>query len=306
MNNKIKGSEVRRVLNKFYDRAFSVVGLLATMVGLAVLLTLLADVFMDGASRLGWQFLTSYPSRKPEQAGILSAWVGTAWIMVLTFIIAFPLGVAAAVYLEEYSKKNWLRDFIEINIANLAGVPSIIYGLLGLGLFVRALSLDRSVISGAATLALLVLPIIILATREALKAIPPSIREASYALGASKWQTISYQVLPAAMPGILTGTILAMSRAIGETAPLITIGALTYVAFLPTSPISSEFPFVTLRGLLDAFSVLPIQIFNWVSRPQKGFFTNAAAGIIVLLIITFLMNGIAVWLRHKYQKRIRW
>jgi phosphate transport system permease protein len=313
MSNEIKGSrvrgqgsEVRRILNRFYDRAFSVVGLLATMVGLAVLLTLLIDVFMDGASRLGWQFLTSYPSRKPEQAGILSAWVGTAWVMALTFIIAFPLGVAAAVYLEEYSKKNWLRDFIEINIANLAGVPSIIYGLLGLGLFVRALSLDRSVISGAATLALLVLPIIILSTREALKAIPPSIREASYALGASKWQTISYQVLPAAMPGILTGTILAMSRAIGETAPLITIGALTYVAFLPASPISSEFPFVTLRGLLDAFSVLPIQIFNWVSRPQKGFFTNAAAGIIVLLIITFLMNGIAVWLRHKYQKRIRW
>lgn len=306
MNNKTKGSEVRRALNKFYDRAFSVVGLLATMVGLAVLLTLLIDVFMDGASRLGWQFLTSYPSRKPEQAGILSAWVGTVWVMALTFIIAFPLGVAAAVYLEEYSKKNWLRDFIEINIANLAGVPSIIYGLLGLGLFVRALSLDRSVISGAATIALLVLPIIILSTREALKAIPPSIREASYALGASKWQTISYQVLPAAMPGILTGTILAMSRAIGETAPLITIGALTYVAFLPTSPISSEFPFLSLRGLFDAFSVLPIQIFNWVSRPQKGFFTNAAAGIIVLLIITFLMNGIAVWLRHKYQKRIRW
>ncbi len=313
MSNEIKGSrvrgqgsEVRRALNKFYDRAFSVVGLLATLVGLAVLLTLLIDVFMDGASRLGWQFLTSYPSRKPEQAGILSAWVGTVWVMALTFIIAFPLGVAAAVYLEEYSKKNWLRDFIEINIANLAGVPSIIYGLLGLGLFVRALSLDRSVISGSATIALLVLPIIILSTREALKAIPPSIREASYALGASKWQTISYQVLPVAMPGILTGTILAMSRAIGETAPLITIGALTYVAFLPTSPISSEFPFVTLRGLFDAFSVLPIQIFNWVSRPQKGFFTNAAAGIIVLLIITFLMNGIAVWLRHKYQKRIRW
>lgn len=306
MNNKIKGSEVRRALNKFYDRAFSVVGLLATMAGLAVLLTLLIDVFIDGASRLGWQFLISYPSRKPEQAGILSAWVGTVWVMALTFIIAFPLGVAAAVYLEEYSKKNWLRDFIEINIANLAGVPSIIYGLLGLGLFVRALSLNRSVISGSATIALLVLPIIILSTREALKAIPPSIREASYALGASKWQTISYQVLPAAMPGILTGTILAMSRAIGETAPLITIGALTYVAFLPASPISSEFPFVTLRGLFDAFSVLPIQIFNWVSRPQKGFFTNAAAGIIVLLIITFLMNGIAVWLRHKYQKRIRW
>src|SRR4030065_730347 len=200
----------RKLLNRFYDRGFLFIGIFATSISLIFLLALLLDILADGMGRLGWQFLTSYPSRKPEQAGILSAWVGTVWGMALTFIIAFPLGVAAAVYLEEYSKKNWLRDFIEINIANLAGVPSIIYGLLGLGLFVRALSLDRSVISGSATIALLVLPIIILSTREALKAIPPSIREASYALGASKWQTISYQVLPAAMPGILTGTILAM------------------------------------------------------------------------------------------------
>jgi len=295
-----------KLKNKLYDRMFSIIGLIATLIGLTVLLTLLIDILSDGLGRLGWQFLTSYPSRKPEEAGILSAWVGTVWLMVFTGIIAFPLGVAAATYLEEYSKKNWLRDIIEINIANLAGVPSIIYGLLGLGLFVRFLNMDRSVIAGAMTLAILVLPIVILSTREALQSIPSSIREASYALGASKWQTIRNQVLPAAMPGILTGVILAMSRAIGETAPLITIGALTYVAFLPTSPLSTEFPFISFQGLFDAFSVLPIQIFNWVSRPQKGFSIDAAAGIIILLIITFCMNGIAVYLRHRYQKRVRW
>jgi phosphate transport system permease protein len=296
----------KKYFNKLLDKSFTVIGLIATLIGLAVLAALLIDVFADGFGRLSWQFLTNYPSRKPEEAGILSAWVGTVWIMLLTGLIAFPLGVMAGIYLEEYGKKSWLTNLIEINIANLAGVPSIIYGLLGLGLFVRALSLDRSVISGAATLALLILPIIILSTREALRAIPFSIREASYALGATRWQTISFQVLPAALPGILTGTILAMSRAIGETAPLITIGALTYVAFLPTSPISLEFPYVTFQGLFDAFTVLPIQIFNWVSRPQKGFFEDAAAGIIVLLMITFIMNGLAVWLRHRYQKKIRW
>jgi len=226
--------------------------------------------------------------------------------MVLTALLAVPLGIMAAVHLEEYSKKSWLTNLIEINIANLAGVPSIIYGLLGLGLFVRVMSLERSVISGAATLAILVLPIVILSTREAIRAIPFSIREASYALGATKWQTIRHQVLPAALPGIMTGIILAMSRAVGETAPLITIGALTYVAFLPASPITYEFPFISFQGLFDPFTVLPIQIFNWVSRPQKGFFADAAAGIIVLLIITFLMNAIAVWIRHKHSKKIRW
>ncbi|MEK7841610.1 MAG: phosphate ABC transporter permease PstA, partial [Deltaproteobacteria bacterium] len=260
----------------------------------------------DGMGRLGWQFLANYPSRKPEEAGILSAWVGTVWIMVLTGGIAFPLGVSAAIYLEEYSRKSWLTDIIEINIANLAGVPSIIYGLLGLGLFVRFLNMERSVIAGAMTLAILVLPIVILSTREAIKSIPPSIREASYALGASKWQTIRNQVLPSAMPGILTGVILAMSRAVGETAPLITMGALTYIAFLPASPISSDFPYISFQGLFDAFTVLPIQIFNWVSRPQKGFAIDAAAGIIVLLVITFVMNAFAVYLRQRYQKKIRW
>lgn len=296
----------RKFLNRFYDRGFLLVGVLATSVSLIFLMVLLLDVLADGMGRLGWQFLANYPSRKPEEAGILSAWVGTVWIMAMTGGIAFPLGVSAAIYLEEYSRKSWLTDIIEINIANLAGVPSIIYGLLGLGLFVRFLNMERSVIAGAMTLAILVLPIVILSTREAIKSIPPSIREASYALGASKWQTIRNQVLPPAMPGILTGVILAMSRAVGETAPLITMGALTYVAFLPASPISSDFPYISFQGLFDAFTVLPIQIFNWVSRPQKGFAIDAAAGIIVLLVITFVMNAFAVYLRQRYQKKIRW
>ena len=296
----------KKNINKWFDKAFYVLGLLATLIGLAVLVALLLDVLSDGLGRLGWQFLTSYPSRRPQEAGILSAWVGTVWIMVLTGLLAIPIGIMSAIHMEEYSKKNWLTNLIEINIANLAGVPSIIYGLLGLGLFVRVMQLDRSIIAGAATLAILVMPIVIMSAREALRAIPSSIREASYALGATKWQTIRHQVIPAAMPGIMTGIILAMSRAVGETAPLITIGALTYVAFLPTSPISAEFPFFSIQGLFDPFTVLPIQIFNWVSRPQKGFFADAAAGIIVLLMITFAMNGLAVWIRHRYQKKIRW
>ena len=296
----------RNKLSKWFDSSFYVIGFASTLIGLAILAVLIIDILLDGAGRLGWQFFTSYPSRKPEAAGILSAWIGTVWIMVLTALLAVPLGIMAAIQLEEYSKKSWLTNLIEINIANLAGVPSIIYGLLGLGLFVRVMSLERSVISGAATLAILVLPIVILSTREAIRAIPFSIREASYALGATKWQTIRHQVLPAALPGIMTGIILAMSRAVGETAPLITIGALTYVAFLPASPITYEFPFISFQGLFDPFTVLPIQIFNWVSRPQKGFFADAAAGIIVLLIITFLMNAIAVWIRHKHSKKIRW
>ena len=296
----------RKTLSKWLDSSFYVIGFASTLIGLAILAVLILDILFDGAGRLGWQFFTSYPSRRPEAAGILSAWIGTVWIMVITALLAIPLGIMAAVHLEGYGRKSWLTNLIEINIANLAGVPSIIYGLLGLGLFVRAMSLERSVISGAATLAILVLPIVILSTREALRAIPFSIREASYALGATKWQTIRHQVIPAALPGIMTGIILAMSRAVGETAPLITIGALTYVAFLPTSPVSAEFPFISFQGLFDPFTVLPIQIFNWVSRPQKGFFADAAAGIIVLLIITFLMNAIAVWIRHKYSKKIRW
>jgi len=296
----------RHRLNRLFDRAFSVVGLLITLLGIGVLIVLLVDTFMDALPRLDWQFLTGFPSRRPERAGALSAWVGTLVVMVVTIILAFPIGVAAATYLEEFAGKNRLTGFIEINIANLAAVPSIIYGLLGLEFFVRLMRLERSIISGALTLAILILPLIVVSTREALRAIPPTIREASYALGATRWQTVRNQILPAAMPAILTGAILAISRAIGEAAPLIMIGALTYVAFLPASPITPDFPFISFRWLFDPFTVLPIQIFNWVSRPQHGFFTTAAAGIIVLLIIVFILNGIAAYVRHKYEKRIRW
>jgi phosphate transport system permease protein len=279
--------------NKLIDRVFKITALVATVVGLVFLSALIIDILTDGLGRVSWSFLTSFPSRRPERAGILSAIVGTLWVMGLTALFSFPLGVCAGIYLEEYAKKGVLTKLVEINIANLAGVPSIIYGLLGLGIFVRTLALERSVISGALTLTLLILPIIITTTRESLKAIPFSIREASYALGATLWQTILRQVLPVAMPGILTGTILALSRAIGETAPLIAIGALTYIAFLPES-------------VFDPFTVLPIQTFNWVSRPQKGFATNAAAAIIVLLLLTLIMNSIAIYLRHRFQRRIKW
>jgi phosphate transport system permease protein len=275
----------------YQERAFRCIAIAALVVALGTLAALLLDALMDGAARLNWQFLTSFPSRKPEHAGILSALVGSVYVMLLTAMVALPLGVGAAVYLEEYAKQHWCSRLIEVNIANLAGVPSIIYGLLGLEVFVRAMKLGPSVLAGALTMALLVLPILILSTREALRAVPSSIREASYALGASRWQTIWHQALPLALPGILTGSILALSRAIGEAAPMITIGALTYIAFLPDS-------------WRAPFTVLPIQIFNWVSRPQKGFFTNAAAGILVLLVVLLLMNSLAVYLRQRYQKRL--
>jgi len=300
----------KRILNKRLDGLFKVLGILTTVFGMLVLLVLFIDVFLDGASRLSLGFFTSFPSRKPEAAGILSAWVGTLWIMAVTAFIALPLGIGSAIYLEEYAPKNRLTALIEISIANLAGVPSVIFGLLGLGLFVRWFNLDRSVLAGGLTLAILVLPVIILSTREALRAIPFSIREASYAVGATKWQTVYFQVLPAALGNIMTGVILAMSRAVGETAPLITIGALTYIAFLPQPPVifSGGFPFMrfSLQGLFEPFTALPIQIFNWVSRPQKGFSVNASAGIIVLLVITLAMNSIAVILRYRQRKKTRW
>ncbi len=277
----------RRLLG---DRLLQISGMLVMLLALGALAALLFDVVMDGGGRLSWQFLTSYPSRRAGQAGILPALVGSIYLILLTAAMAIPVGVGAAIYLEEYGRRGRLSGLIEINIANLAGVPSIIYGLLGLGLFVRTLGLGRSLIAGAATLALLVLPVVILSTREALRTVPSSLREGSYALGATKWQTIWHQVLPMAMPGILTGVILALSRAIGETAPLITIGALTYVPFLPDS-------------LWSPFTVLPIQIFNWVSRPQTEFLRNAAAGILVLLALLLAMNALAIWLRDRYQKQ---
>ena len=267
-------------------------GVLATLLALIALGALLVDVARDGVGRLSWAFLTSYPSRRPEDAGILAALAGSLFVMALTAVIAIPLGVSAAIYLEEYGGRGRVARLIEINISNLAGVPSIIYGLLGLGLFVRLMQMDRSVLAGACTLALLALPVVILATREALRAVPKSLREGSYALGATKWQTIWHQVLPAAMPGVLTGLILALSRSVGETAPLITIGALTYVPFVPTD-------------IWSPFTVLPIQIFNWVSRPQAAFAENAAAAIVLLLGVLLMMNATAIVLRDRLQRKYR-
>ena len=273
------------------DVGFQVLALLVLCIALIALGALIADVWADGAGRLSWDFLTGFPSRRAENAGVWHALTGSIFVILVTGALAVPIGVAAAIYLEEYGGRSLGARIIEININNLAAVPSIIYGLLGLGLFVRSLGMGRSVLAGASTLALLVLPVIILSTREALRAVPPSIREGSYALGATKWQTIWHQVLPVALPGILTGTILALSRAIGETAPLITIGALTFVAFAPD-------------GIWSPFTVLPIQIFNWVSRPQAEFQVNAAAGILVLLALLLTMNAAAIWLRDRYQKKL--
>ena len=279
--------------NRLKNNIFKYWAISCTLFGIAMLLIFLINIVIDGVGRLDWKFITDLHSRKPELAGIYTAIMGTVWILGLTAIIAIPIGVAAGIYLEEYGKKSRFANILEINITNLAGIPSIIYGILGLEVFVRMFGLGNSVIAGALTLSLLILPIIIVATREAIKAVPKTIREASFALGATKWQTISQQILPAAGGGVVTGVILALSRAIGETAPLIVVGALTYVPFVPQSP-------------MDQYSVLPMQIFNWISRPEKEFATNAAAAIIVLLIITFIMNGFAIYLRNRWQKKVKW
>jgi phosphate transport system permease protein len=278
-------------MRRSLDLAFQVTALLVLLLALAALATLIADVIRDGVVRLSWDFVTGYPSRRASQAGLLPALTGSVFVILLTALLALPIGVAAAIYLEEYGRRDFVARAIELNITNLAAVPSIIYGLLGLGVFVRFLAMGRSVMAGAATLALLALPVVILSTREALRAVPGSIREGSYALGATKWQTVWHQVLPVATPGILTGLILALSRAIGETAPLITMGALTYVSFLPGS-------------IWSSFTVLPIQIFNWTSRPQQDFHANAAAGILVLMALLLTMNGVAIWLRDRYQRKV--
>ena len=278
-------------MRRSLDLAFQACALLVLIAALAALAALIVDVVRDGTARLTWDFITGYPSRRASQAGIFPALAGSIFVILLTAILALPIGVAAAIYLEEYGRRNFVARAIELNITNLAAVPSIIYGLLGLAVFVRLMGMGRSVIAGAATLALLALPVVILATREALRAVPKSIREGSYALGATKWQTIWHQVLPVAAPGILTGLILSLSRAIGETAPLITMGALTYVSFAPDS-------------IWSSFTVLPIQIFNWVSRPQRDFHANAAAGILLLMALLLTMNGLAIWLRDRYQKKV--
>ncbi len=278
--------------NRLKDQAFKIWGIACTLLGLVLLAVFIGNIFIDGVMRIDWEFVMNLPSRKAEKSGIYTALMGSIWVLLLTTLIALPVGIAAAIYLEEYSKKNKLSTILEVNISNLAGVPSIIYGLLGLEVFVRIMEMGASVLAGSFTLALLILPIVIVSTREALKAVPKSIRDASFAMGASKWQTVYHQLLPASFGGILTGVILALSRAVGETAPLIVIGALAYVPFAPSSP-------------MDEFSVLPIQIFNWITRPQHGFVENAAAAIIILLLITFVMNGIAVYFRNRWQKKFK-
>jgi len=279
-------------MRKHADLLFQIVSLATLIIALAALGALVFDIVRDGASRLSWSFIVNIASRNAEEAGVYHALMGSIWVIALTGLIALPVGVAAAIFLEEYGSRSRTARFIELNIANLAAVPSIIYGLLGLGLFVRLMGMGQSVLAGASTLALLALPVVILSTREALRTVPSSIREGSYALGATKWQTIWYQVLPMALPGVLTGLILALSRAIGETAPLITIGALTYIPFAPDS-------------VWSKFTVLPIQVFNWVSRPQADFKANAAAGILVLLALLLSMNAVAIVVRDRQQRRGR-
>jgi len=294
------------------DRLFQIAAWGATAIAIAVLGWLLYDVLSQGLGRLSWQFLTSFPSRRPENAGIVGALAGTSWVMIIVAVVAFPVGVGAGLYLEEFATDSWFTRLIEINISNLAGVPSIIYGLLGLAAFVRLLEPitgGRTVLAGALTLALLVLPIIIVATREALRAVPEGMRLAGLAMGGSRWQVVWDHVLPAALSGILTGVILALSRAIGETAPLITIGALTFVPFTPGC--TENFPYFNPADLLrcpvnvvqSPFTVMPIQIFNWVSRPQKAFHENAAAAIIVLMVMLVLMNSVAIILRNRLRQK---
>lgn len=292
--------------HKRWDHVFGLVGILCLLVGILTLVVLFGQLFLQGMERLTPEFFTSFPSRRAENAGILSAWVGTVAVMLVTALTAVPLGVAAAVYLEEYAPRNWVTAIIEINVTNLAGVPSIVYGLLALGLFVYQFGLGQSILSAGLTLALLILPVVIVATREAIRAVPGSIREAAYALGATRWQMISGHLLPYSSAGILTGMIIGLSRAIGETAPIITIGALTFIAFLPSSPVISEFPFISFKWLMDPFTVMPIQMFNWTSRPEEAFQLNAAAAGVVLLVMTLAMNGLAIWLRYHLRKKIKW
>jgi phosphate transport system permease protein len=287
------------------DLRFAILGFVVLVVAMTTLMALIFDFVVDGVPRIDGNFLLNYPSRRPDQAGILSAWVGTTLVMLVTAMLAVPIGVAAGIYLEEYAPKNWLTDIIEINVTNLAGVPSIIYGLLALGLFVQILRMGQTILVAGMTLALLILPIIIVATREALRSIPLEIREAAYGLGADKWQVVWMYLLPAARPGILTGTIVGMSRAIGETAPIITIGALTFIAFLPPPPIQPEFPFVNFEWLNSPFTVMPIQMFNWISRPQAGFHVAAAATGVILLAMTLLMNGLAIYIRYRIRRGLK-
>jgi phosphate transport system permease protein len=300
--------EIRALIaaHKRWDLVFALLGLLALMVGVLTFLTLFGQMVIEGAPRLSWDFFTHFPSRKPDQAGILSAWVGSTLVMIVTASTAVPLGVGAGVYLEEYAPRNWMTDLIEINVTNLAGVPSIVYGLLALGLFVYQFGLGQSILTAGLTLGLLILPVVIVATREAIRAIPAAIREGAYALGASKWQTTSDHILPYSMAGIMTGVIIGMARAIGETAPVITIGALTFIAFLPAAPFTGDPPAGLFDWVLSPFTVMPIQMFNWTSRPEAAFHHNAAAAGLVLVVMTLSMNALAIYIRYRLRRNIKW
>ena len=308
MGNTDKLREIRAIIvrHKRWDLMFMAVGMFALMIAVLTFTVLFAQMIIDGMPRLSWDFFTSFPSRRPGSAGILSAWVGTSLVMLVTIVAAVPMGIGAGVYLEEYAPKNLVTEIIEINVTNLAGVPSIIYGLLALGLFVYQLGFGQSILSAGLALALLILPVVIVTTREAIRAIPVAIREGAYALGATKWQTVSDHLIPYAAAGILTGIIIGLARAIGETAPIITIGAMTFIAFLPPSLAQTEFPFLSFEWLTSPFTVMPIQMFNWVSRPEEAFQLNAAAAGLVLVVMTLAMNGLAIYLRYHMRKKIKW
>jgi phosphate transport system permease protein len=308
MSEAAKVRKIRALIaaHKRWDLVFAMLGLLALMVGVLTFAALFGQMALEGAPRLSWDFFTHFPSRKPDQAGILSAWVGSTLVMIVTAATAVPLGVGAGVYLEEYAPRNWMTDLIEINVTNLAGVPSIVYGLLALGLFVYQFGFGQSILTAGLTLGLLILPVVIVATREAIRAIPAAIREGAYALGASKWQTTSDHILPYSLAGILTGVIIGMARAIGETAPIITIGALTFIAFLPAAPFTGDPPAGLFQWILSPFTVMPIQMFNWTSRPEAAFQHNAAAAGLVLVVMTLSMNALAIYIRYRLRKNIKW
>ncbi|MEO8410703.1 MAG: phosphate ABC transporter permease PstA [Propionivibrio sp.] len=304
----LTSEEIRSVIaaGKLKDNLFKATGIFCLALALLIIVALIADMVINGSERFSFDFFFNFASRHASRAGILSAWVGSLLVMLVTAMAAVPLGIAAGLYLEEYARRNWLTNLIEINITNLAAVPSIVYGLLALGIFVYQFGFGQSILSAGLTLALLILPIIIVATREAIRAIPAMIREGSMAVGATRWQTCRYHIVPYAMPGILTGVIIGLARAIGETAPIITIGALTFIAFLPSVPFTGEPPAGLFDWLFAPFTVMPIQIFNWTSRPDPAFIVNAAAASFVLMAMVLSMNAVAIYLRYKLRKNIKW
>ena len=306
MNLNIDNLRKDIVKKKHWDVIFSIIGLLAMSLGVLTLTVLVVDMAIQGIPRLSLDFFLNFPSRRAAQAGILSAWVGSLLVMIVTALFSIPLSIAAAIYLEEYARKSWITDLIEINISNLAGVPSIIYGLLALGLFVYTFGFGQSILSAGLALALLIMPVIVVATREAMRSIPIVIREGAYACGATQWQVVSNHLLPYSTPGILTGIIIGLSRAIGETAPIITIGALTFIAFLPPVPFTGDPTAGLFDWLFSPFTVMPIQMFNWTSRPDAAFQENAAAAGLFLMFMTLGMNTVAIRLRFKLRKNIKW